>query len=86
MSEVAWWAHREVAPDVKKLLQEFHADTLHKRAIAPEDSPVLIQREDGSWDRVDEGGFLVSYENLDKADVIEVLPISIVDTEVDEDL
>ncbi|WP_433621917.1 hypothetical protein [Nocardia sp. CA-120079] len=83
MFEVSPFYWNEIAPSVRALLAEFHADTNHKLARAPVDSDAIYQRASDGWlSPVDEDGWISDSDaDLDRADAITVTPISVRDTE-----
>lgn len=71
----------EIAPAVKALLAAFHEDTPEKLELAPSHSHPVLQRSDGSWCEVDADGWPVDYNNLDQDDMVNIQPLSVLDTE-----
>ncbi|WP_063040602.1 hypothetical protein [Nocardia pseudovaccinii] len=80
MSEVERQRESEIAPSVLALLAVFHEHTLEKLALAPVDSVLLRHAADGITE-IDEDGCRAEYDDNDEEDAIEVLPISVIDTE-----
>lgn len=56
MSPTQSWEN-ELAPAVQVLLEAFHEDTPAKVQLAPDDSPPMLQRTDGSICELDEDGW-----------------------------
>ncbi|WP_330250705.1 hypothetical protein OG874_31485 [Nocardia sp. NBC_00565] len=84
MSEIERRRQNDIAPSVKTLLAAFHEDTRLKLERAPADSTPLYHRADGSLCGVDEHGWLVEYDDLDKDEVISIKPTSVRDREDSE--
>ncbi|MGW4772081.1 hypothetical protein ACWEO2_29095 [Nocardia sp. NPDC004278] len=72
---------REIAPSVRALLAEFHADTRDKLGLALTDSAPIYEGTDGSLSRVTDGWISDSDADLDKADAITITPTSVRDIE-----
>ncbi|WP_454194147.1 hypothetical protein [Nocardia sp. Marseille-Q1738] len=74
-----------VSPAVRKMLDEWNAETPRKLAVAsPADAPTYLERADGTADVVDEDGFVEQgIDDLDKLEAIPVRPTSVVDTEIE---
>lgn len=71
----------EIAPSVKALLAAFHEDTPEKLELAPSHSHPTLQQSDGSWCKVGEDGWPADCDNLDQDDVVNIQPLSVLDTE-----
>lgn len=78
------WADQlpEIAPSVRAQLELFHADTVVKLRIAPDDSPPMYVLADGRIVDVDEDGWRADYDDLDRDDVVTIEPISVVESEI----
>lgn len=81
MSEVVPSRSKEIAPSVRKLLAQFHEETLQKLALAPDDSAPIFQAADGSLSRVEDGWISDTDAELDKADAITIQPTDVRDIE-----
>ncbi|WP_157124411.1 hypothetical protein [Nocardia pseudovaccinii] len=83
MAEVVPSRPNAIAPSVRKLLAEFHEETLFKLDLAPADSAPVYQGADGSLSLMDEDGWVSDSDaELDKADAIPITPRNVVDHEM----
>jgi len=72
----------DIAPSVRRLLAEFHEETRQKLERAPVDGYRMFQGADGVLRPVDEDGWVCDSDaDLDKADALTIIPLSVVDTE-----
>ncbi|WP_330250485.1 hypothetical protein OG874_30210 [Nocardia sp. NBC_00565] len=82
MTELERPQRKEIAPSVRRLLADFHSDTLQKIELAPTDSKPIYQSSDGFLMPVDEDGWVSDSDaDLDKADAIPVVPTAVHDVE-----
>ena len=81
MNELERQRRTEIAPSVAALLKVFHEHTPEKLKLAPVDSVTLRHTADGITE-VDEDGWCADYEDDgSNDDVIDVLPVSVIDRE-----
>ncbi|WP_433198496.1 hypothetical protein ACQP1G_04095 [Nocardia sp. CA-107356] len=82
MTELERPQRKEIAPSVRRLLADYHTDTLRKIELAPTDSAPIYQGADGFLMPVGEDGWVCDSDaDLDKADAIPVVATDVRDTE-----